>query len=116
MCYSNLESGLYGTTVYESGLIDEVIERHLFAHNQTIFKIVPSVLGFGPISKKAHDEYSKKMHDYFALLDSLLSGKTNFVADRLTLADVYVVVTMNLLMATLIDEERRKQLPNLTSW
>ena len=59
MCYSNLESGLYGSTIYETGIIDEIIERHLYAYNQTIFKIVPSVLGYGPISKKDYSEFSK---------------------------------------------------------
>ena len=56
------------------------------------------------------------MKEYFTLIDKLLKDKNYFVGDKITLADIYVAVSMNLLMATLIDEEYRKELPNLTAW
>ena len=56
------------------------------------------------------------MKEYFTQIDKLLKDKSYFVGDKITLADVYVAVSMNLLMATLIDEEYRKELPNLTTW
>ena len=116
MCNSKPESGLYGSTVYEAALIDEAIERHLFSMNQFVIKEVGSVLGFFPITEEKHNEVCKKMKDYFSKLNDLLKDKQYFVAEKLTLADLYVCMTMNLMMATVIDAETRAGLPHLVAW
>ena len=116
MCNSKPESGLYGSTLYESAQIDEVIERHMFAFQQFIMKEVGSVVGFFSITEEKHAEHTKKLKDYLEKLNTLLDGKQYFVGEKLTLADVYVCMSMNLFMATVIDAELRKSVPHLTAW
>ena len=116
MCQSKPESGLYGSTVYESALVDETVERHLYSFNQFIFKEVLAVLGYTPLTEEKHADSSKRLRDYFAKLNDLLQDKQYFVAEKLTLADAYVCVSTNLLMATIIDAEFRSTIPHFVAW
>ena len=116
MCNSKPESGLYGTTLYENALIDEAIERHLFAWNQFIYTEVVAALGYVPLTEKKHNELDKKLKDYFAKLNDLLKDKQYFVEEKLTLADVYICVITNLPMATILDAEFRSTIPHFITW
>lgn len=116
MCNTKSESGLYGTTAYETGLIDQVIDRHVFANSMTLMKVLGPVLGFGATTEEQAKEFAKKAKDYFKQLDGELKDKSYFVGDRLTLADVYIAVSMNLFVALFLDAGFRKALPNLMKW
>ena len=116
MCSSKPEAGLYGSSVHETAIIDEAIERHLFSLNRVIFKEIISALGHAPIKEEEHKELNKKMKDYFIMLNDLLKDKEYLALDRLTLADVYAVMAINVLMATVIDAEFRETVPNLIAW
>mmetsp|Transcript_15144 Transcript_15144/g.17547 ORF Transcript_15144/g.17547 Transcript_15144/m.17547 type:complete len:218 (-) Transcript_15144:37-690(-) len=116
MANSNPASGLYGSTVYESALIDEAIERHVFANNQFILKLLVAVIGFVPIKEEEFTEAVKRLKEYLAKLDGLLKDKTYFALEKLTLADLYVVQTVGFMFVTLIGAEDRAQLLNLVAW
>jgi len=116
MCNSKVESGLYGSSSYETACIDEVVEKHLFAHNQILSKIVPSIFGYGAVSEDVSKEVNKKLKDYVRTLDEQLKDKEYFVGGKLTLADVYVAVSLNILFATVLDSGFRKAVPNLMKW
>ena len=116
MCNSKPESGLYGSTVYETARIDELLEKHQFMFGSTIFKVMGSTLGFHPVTKEEFQESSKKTKDYLRTLDGLIKDKEYFFGDKLSLADVYIAVSLNLLFATVLDAGFRKAIPNLTSW
>lgn len=116
MCNSKVEAGLYGSSSYESALIDEVIERHLFASGQTFHKVFVAIFGFSALSEEASKESTKKLKDYVRNLDERLKDKEYFVGDKLTLADVYVAVSLNYLMATFLDAGFRKAIPNVMKW
>mmetsp|Transcript_15143 Transcript_15143/g.17543 ORF Transcript_15143/g.17543 Transcript_15143/m.17543 type:complete len:218 (-) Transcript_15143:37-690(-) len=116
MANSNPASGLYGSTVFESALIDEAIERHLFANNQFVFKAGIGILGYMAVKQEEFDEAVKKVNEYLAKLDGLLKDKTYFALEKLTLADLYVVQTVGFMFVTLIGAEDRAQLLNLVAW
>lgn len=116
MCNTKVEAGLYGSTVYETARIDELIERHLFVFGQSVFKVLGPILGFMPTSEEEFKEHSKKLKDYLMTLDALLKDKEYFVGDKLSLADVYIAVSLNLIMALAVDAGFRKAIPNLTTW
>lgn len=116
MCNSKPESGLYGSSTHETALVDEVIDRHMSALNQFAFKVVGSLIGYSTTTEEKFAEQSKKFNEYLSRLNTLLDGKEYFVSEKLTLADLYVCMSMNLLMATYIDAELRATLPNLTAW
>lgn len=115
MCNSKPEAGLYGTTVQEQALIDELVERHLSTITSTSFAVY-GILGYSELEDEVFNTGLKKFQDYLSLLDGLIKDKEFFAVDRLTLADVYIAVSLNLPFAVAFDAEFRKTIPHLTSW
>jgi elongation factor 1-gamma len=116
MCNTHPESGLYGSTAYEAAKIDEVVDGHYAALNLTAMKFLPAVFGYKPISKDEFTESSKKFKDHLKALDELIKDKEFFVGDKLSLADVYLVSSLNLIFAIFIDAGFKKAIPSLTKY
>lgn len=116
MCNSKQEAGLYGSSAYEAAKIDEVVDRNIATFNGVAMKFLYAVLGYGESTKEDFAEHSKKFKDYLRLLDEHLKDREYFVGDKLSLADVYLATSFNLLFATYIDAGFRKAVPNLTKW
>lgn len=116
MCNTHPDSGLYGSTAFETAKIDEVIDGHYAALNLVAIKFFPAVFGYRPISKDEFTELSKKFKDHLKALDELIGDKEFFVGDKLSLADVYLVSSLNLFFAIFIDSGFKKAVPSLTKW
>ena len=116
MCNSKPEAGLYGTSTEEIAQVDEVLEKHLYNFSMIFGRVFPAVFGFTATNDDDFKDAMKRFKDHLMGLDALLKDKSYFVNERLTLADVYVAVSLNLPMATIIDAGFRKALPNLVKW
>lgn len=114
MC--NSTSKLYGSTAYETALIDEAIERHHHSLSFVLMKVLGSVLGHHPIKEEAFKDLSKRMKDYFMTLNDLVKDKEFIVGDSLTLADVYIAVSLNLFFASALDAGFLKAIPHLAKY
>lgn len=114
MCNSTVK--LYGSTAYETAKVDEVLERHLAALNQSFMKVLPATLGYMKAKEANFKDGMKKIKDYIRTLDEEIKDKEYFVGDSLTLADVYLVVTINFFIATILDAGFRKAVPNFMKW
>jgi glutathione S-transferase len=116
MCNSKPEAGLYGSSAYETSKIDEVIDGFMSNLNNHGVKILYATLGFAKLDDETFKTQSKNWKDYLRLLNDRLEGKEYLVGDKLSLADVYVAVSLNLFFATSLDAGFRKAIPHLTKW
>lgn len=116
MCNSSPDTGLYGSSVQEKANIDEIVERHTSFMAMHAFKALGPVLGFSQATTEEFSEAAKKIKDYIRTLDEAIKNKEFFFGDKLSLADVYIAVTMNLFFATFIDAGFRKAVPNFSAW
>ncbi len=116
MCNSNPDSGLYGSTAYETAQIDEVIDGAKYIWGVYVATFFPAVLGYFPVNEQTFKDNSKKFKDYLRSLDEKLKDKEFILGDKLSLADVFLVVTLNLPFALIVDAGFRKAIPNLTQY
>ena len=116
MCNSKPDSGLYGSSVKDQAEIDKIIERHVSVFSMNGYPIFGPIFGFMQVPDEQFKDAMKKFKDYLRTLNDELEGKEFFHGDSLTLADVYIAVSLNLPFASFIDAGFRKAVPHLDAW
>lgn len=113
---SKPDAGLYGTSAFESGQIDEVIDSFFYTNTTTSSKVFASIIGYLPIDEETFKESQKKFKDYIRTLDEKVKDREFIVGDKLTIADIYLVSVLNFQFAILLDAGFRKAIPNLVKY
>ena len=106
------DSGLYGKTLFQSAQIDAILDHMLF----TTFKVGPalySAFGFMKVTQAEYKDAMDKFKDSLRYLETLLDGKSFFVGDSVTLADLRVAAGLAYVMRMLMDPGFLKAIPNL---
>ena len=116
LCNSKPDVGLYGLTVHEQSYVDEILDKHACAVNSFMWQVVLAVTGHVPLPGDKLKELNKKLKDYLRDLDTLVKDKEYVVLDKLTIADLYLLCTLSVLMGIFIDAGFRKAIPNLTTY
>lgn len=106
------DSGLYGSSVFESAKIDSIIDYSM----STSFKVgqaVYTAFGFRQSNAKEYKDAMDGFKDNLRHLDSLLEGKEYFVGGKVTLADLKVAASLVYPFRLLMDPGFSKAIPNL---
>jgi len=110
------ESGLYGQSLHESGLVDQWVDfgalevetvRHIW--------LLPTK-GHIKFDGRAYTEAKKELGDALSLLNKHLLHHTYLVGNQITLADISLAAALVEPYAELFDASFRKGFENVTRW
>jgi elongation factor 1-gamma len=82
-----------------------------------MYNIIRAVFGLGePVEADTYNNAVKEIKDIVKTLNIHLQGKTHLVANRITVADLAVVLQLIPIYQTVLDGGFRKAMPNVTNW
>ena len=114
---SNPESKLYGSTVFQSALVDAELDRINEFHIRIVAPALYPIFGWGAPTEDAWKAASKNFKDGLKTLSNDIGDKKFLVGDSLTIADIIQCAWLNSAFATMIDQGFGKhQVSNLVKY
>lgn len=109
---SNPDSGLYGTSIFQSAQVDAVLD-YAITVTAKMFPVAFTAFGYNKLTAAAYKVHNEQFKDTLKKLDAMLEGKEYFVGGALTIADLRIAGLLTLPLRILMDPGTAKQLPNL---
>jgi elongation factor 1-gamma len=113
---ARLKGKLYGSTLYETALIDQWLD---FASTQilppTMTWVMP-LLGHGEITSEALQKATADVKKTLTVLNTHLTHHQFLVGERISLADIVVASSVGVLYLHVFDPPARKQYSSVTRW
>jgi elongation factor 1-gamma len=113
---ARLKGKLYGSTLYESALIDQWLD---FASTQILppaMTWVMPLLGRGEITSEALHKAMTDVKRTLTVLNTHLTHHQFLVGERISLADIVVASSVGVLYLHVFDPPARKQYSSVTRW
>ncbi|CAI2380389.1 unnamed protein product [Moneuplotes crassus] len=108
----NPDSNLYGKSLYESAMIDTVLD-HAYSLLEEAIKITCTALGCRSTTSADFKADKEKYVAILKELEKVLDGKDFFVGEGITIADIRVASICAYPFRLLMDPGTAKQVPNL---
>eukprot|EP00808_Paulinella_micropora_P023659 g1550.t1 len=110
------DSGLYGQSFYESGLVDQWLDFNTSTLEPAAQVWILPVKGLLAFDGRAYNQAKKDVASSLKALDEVLLKQTYLVGERVTIADIAVATTLVDLMKEVMDANFRKPIPNVCRW
>eukprot|EP00457_Paulinella_chromatophora_P005704 gb/GEZN01005721.1/.p1 GENE.gb/GEZN01005721.1/~~gb/GEZN01005721.1/.p1 ORF type:complete len:423 (+),score=95.31 gb/GEZN01005721.1/:388-1656(+) len=110
------DSGLYGQSFYESGLVDQWLDFNSSALEPAAQVWILPVKGLLAWDGRAYAQSKQDVAASLKALDAIFLKQTYLVGERVTIADIAMAVTLTDLMIEVMDANFRKPFPNLCRW
>ena len=110
------EGHLAGSNPFETAQINQWVD---FSHTVLLgnfYTIIRSIFGHVAGDANVYNNAVKDIKETIKLLNTHLQGKSFFVGERITVADISIAVQLVALFQTALDAGFRKAMPNVTSW
>jgi elongation factor 1-gamma len=109
------DKGLYGANDYEACQVDQWLDVSRSIEPFLFFWVGP-VFGYAPYNEQMKKNAVERVSKHLAGINRHLEGRTWFVGDRVTLADIVMFVSLSSAMKTVFDPAFRSQFPNVQKW
>lgn len=110
-------NALGGKDAFEIAQVDQFVNfgiSTLMPHFPTIYQ---AIFGVGSVEADAFNNAMKEFKDAIRLINTHLQGKDYLVGDRLTVADIFIAMSVIIPFQVVIDAGVRKSVvPNVTAW
>jgi len=113
------DKGLLGSNDYEASVVDQWIEFYNHEVEAAAFSLLGHILGFSKQpTKEAFEVQSDRLKKALGSLETALSHSTHkfLVADRVTLADIILVLGANVVFTKAFGKGVRDQFPKVTKY
>jgi len=110
------DKGLYGVNAYEASSIDQWIEFHRSHFEKHGGVIYAPIFGWSSFDQKTHDDAVAAIQKGLGMFESALAGKNWVVGNRVTLADIVIVVSFKYLWSTFFTADFLKAYPNFNAY
>jgi len=111
------DKGLLGSNEYEATLVDQWIEWTRSKVEAPVRSLVMSLYGWGePLVGEKHDQTKNELLASVKILDKFLTGKEYLVGNRVTLADIIVIMTYLMAIKHVLDKKSVSEYKNFTSY
>jgi len=107
------EAGLYGSTVFEAGLVDQWVDFITGTIKPITIPLFLQVVGHKESDPASWATLMKGLRDALALLEKHLEGKDFLVGKALTIADLILVSTVATVYKLILDPNMRKGFPQV---
>lgn len=106
------DSGLYGSSVFQSAKVDEVLDVVLSVQT-SMMPVFMAIFGYKLLTQAAFKVAADKLRDNIRKFETLLNGRDFFVGDSITIADLRVAGLLTYLFRIFLDPGLTKQIPTL---
>ncbi|CAK82501.1 unnamed protein product (macronuclear) [Paramecium tetraurelia] len=113
---SKLESGLYGATPFQQSQVDQWIDWTINELDPNFMTTFPQLWGHYPANEDTFKTAKNIINDKLKQLEGHFKNSPYLVGDKLTIADVTLIVRIAPFFILLIDEKTRKSYPSLMKW
>ncbi|CAD8065845.1 unnamed protein product [Paramecium primaurelia] len=113
---SKLESGLYGANPFQQSQVDQWIDWTVNELDPNFMTTFPQLWGHFPVNEDSFKSAKSIINDKLKQLEGHFKNSSYLVGDRLTIADVILIVRIAPFFILLIDEKSRKSYPSLMKW
>jgi len=112
------EKGLYGSTVYESGLVDQWVDFVATGMPSSLATITYQTAGRQESNAATYSQAIKDVREQLTIIEKHLqkSGSNYLVGNTITIADIKLIVAVGSLFRIVLDEGSRKAFPALTKY
>ena len=109
------ELGLYGSSQYEEGLIDQWLELSSLEYEPAILALVLPILGWAPATGDKELIWAD-INRSLEILNTHLKFKTFLVGNRVSLADISLASILSLGYLFAFEQKTRDNFVNVTRW
>ena len=106
------DSGLYGSSVFQSAKVDEVLDVVL-STQASAMPVYMAIFGYKLMTQADFKVAGEKLREGIKKLETLLNGKDFFVGNSITIADLRVAGFLVNLFRLFLDPGLAKQIPSL---
>jgi len=110
------DNTLLGSSHYESGLVDQWIHWAQNDVDAPVGVLVYPILGYMQYNKKAYDIAKGDLNNALSLLNNHLQSQTFLVGERVSLADISLVCSLQWAFNLVIDSAAQAKYANVTRW
>lgn len=111
----NPECGLYGSSAFETSLIDQWLDFVSFELDPTLTALITPILGWGPaISDK--DRGLSDLKKSLDIVENHLTFRTFLVGNKISLADISLAGTLIAGYKFMFEKSYRDLFPNVNRW
>ncbi|CAD8078216.1 unnamed protein product [Paramecium sonneborni] len=113
---SKLESGLYGANAFQQSLVDQWIDWTVNELDPNFMTTFPQLWGYVPTDEDSFKSAKNIINNKLKQLETHFKNSTFLVGNKLTIADIILIVRIAPFFTLLIDEKTRKSYPSLMKW
>ncbi|XP_049849336.1 elongation factor 1-gamma-A-like isoform X2 [Schistocerca gregaria] len=106
----------YGSSPYESSLIDAWIDWDTGKLQQPLMVWLYPIYGYLPYNQEATETAKKNVADALNVLNKHLAKKTYIVGESVSLADIVIACTLHIPYQKVFSPDYRKPFGNVTRW
>lgn len=112
----NDNAKLYGSTTYEKAIVDQFLDWNALTLEGAAYGFSAPFFGRVKYDKTNNDQAYETLKKALRILDDRLKQSKYLAGEHITIADLQVVATLNLLYRYIFDEKARKPFQNLTKY
>lgn len=110
------EGHLAGSNAFETAQINQWVDFSHTVLSSNFYTILGAVFGHSAVDAEVYDHAIKDMKQTIMMLNTHLNGKSYFVGERITVADIAIAVQVIALFQTAFDSGFRKATQHVTKW